>query len=112
MTTEPRPVVPGMDELLRKRLIDLMARDPQFVSFTLAADVARVDAILAEIAAAGFSLVATDRVERLRMASLVAWNQVKLGPLVPTFPGPHHISYPAIDALQPGDLDPLAGGDR
>ena len=74
MTTEPRPVVPGMEEL-RERLAETYYRlrwadgswswlAPQHKApyYEL------VDALLSEIAAAGLSIVASDRLRELEDA--------------------------------------------
>lgn len=111
MTTEPRPVVPGMEEL-RERLAETYYRlrwadgswswlAPQHKApyYEL------VDALLAEIAAAGLSIVASDRLNRLEAALQVFADNRVIGPR-------GDVGSVEELLLRPGDLEPLAGGDR
>lgn len=97
MTTEPRPVVPGMEGL---RVEDAIRRG--MASCGYHANDASIFAVRQEIAAAGLSIVASDRLERLTSALSQIDTALTLG-------GAQGISKWGI---QPGDLDPLAGGDR
>jgi hypothetical protein len=94
MTIERGPVVPGSGDALRERLdcviaAEDLARNGEYTMLT--GDL--VSAILAEIAAAGFSIVETDRLERLRARA--EWSL-----------DPEQYMYgEPIPALQFGDLD-------
>lgn len=139
MTTEPRPVVPGMEELrdrIAQTVLDVTEIEHEYDDFGpvdhIANKVDIADAILETIAAAGLSIVATDRLERIEaFASAAATVERHVEDVFSRdVVLPHHVEElnrrtshvhtlrrEAFAGLQPGDvemipLEPLAGGNE